>query len=273
MPIYSRIALVVNAEKAGAAVLSREVRNFLKEQGVTVKETDQHPIPKGFLQGVDLCLSIGGDGTILGVVEEAHREQVPIFGINCGKLGFLTAISGDQVVDFLNEMLQGKLVVQKRQALVGSSGDEYHFVALNDIVIKPYNPLKLSPLQVIFDGREISEYTSDGLIFSTATGSTAYNLSSGGPIIHPEVEAIVMTPICPHSLSHRSMVLPTNKVVEVICATESRMSVWTDGRQYFETHTSKSFSISISPHPILLGRLPSKPYFKVLGEKLHWGNR
>lgn len=273
MSVYSRIALVINAEKAGALELSREVRSFLKKQGVSIRETDQHPIPKGFLQTADLCISIGGDGTILGVVEEAHRSQVPIFGINCGKLGFLTAISGAQLVDFLDEMLQGKLVVQKRQALLGSSGGEDRFVALNDIVIKPYNTVRLSPLQVVFDGREISEYTSDGLIFSTATGSTAYNLSSGGPIIHPEVEAIVMTPICPHSLSHRSMVLPTNKIVEVICATESRMTVWMDGRQHFETHSSKSFSISISPHPILLGRLPSKPYFKVLGEKLHWGSR
>src|SRR5882757_2772140 len=205
-----KLAFVVNEEKAGAPELARELTIMARSAGVTFKSTTRFPLPRGYLRGCDACCVIGGDGTLLGVAREAVREQVPIIGVNRGSLGFLTTFSADEARAHFAGLLGGAYQIAQRSMLDCCTGPGSHDLALNDVLIKDEVNSRLVRLEVVADDEIVTEYTCDGLIFSTPTGSTAYNLSAGGPIIHPASEVIAMTPICPHTLSNRSIIFRHN---------------------------------------------------------------
>jgi NAD+ kinase len=265
------LAFVVNADKPGAVGLAEELVAVARDQGVRLKQTTRFPIPQGFLHGFDACCVIGGDGTLLGVVREAALEKVPIIGVNRGSLGFLTVFSPDEArADFI-ELLKGRFLVDRRAMLACSVGGGPVSLALNDILIKDEQNTKLVHLEVFADGELVTDYLCDGLIISTATGSTAYNLSAGGPIIHPDSDVIAMTPICPHTLTNRSIIFRDSVKLQVHNRTRgTRVLVGVDGHGEIKASTDDSIDISISKVRLPLAQQKGYSHFAVVRTKLKW---
>src|SRR5580698_9476637 len=215
MPPIRKLAFVINAEKEGASELAHTLVGTAERAGATVKQTTTFPVAAGYLKGQDACCVIGGDGTLLGVAREAALEQVPIIGVNRGGLGFLTTFSPEEARVQFPDLLRGAFRIDRRAMLKCAIGSAPAEVALNDVLVKAAENSRLIRLEVVADGQLVNDYVCDGLIFSTPTGSTAYNLSAGGPIVHPAAKVIAMTPICPHTLSNRAIIFRDNVQLRV----------------------------------------------------------
>lgn len=267
-----KLAFVVNEEKAGAPALARELIAIARGAGVKLKQTTRFPLPKGWLRGWDACCVIGGDGTLLGVARESAREQVPIIGVNRGSLGFLTTFSADEARSQLIPLLGGEFQVAHRAMLDCSTGPGSHDLALNDVLIKDEVNSRIVRLEVVADGELVTDYTCDGLIFSTPTGSTAYNLSAGGPIIHPAAGVIAMTPICPHTLSNRSIIFRDHVSLRVYNRTEgsSRLLVAMDGQRNLKVAAHSPVEITIAKLRLPLAQRADYSHFSVVRTKLKW---
>ena len=266
-----KLAMVVNADKDGAAALGRELATIARRAGVKLKRTSRLSLPRGWLKGCDACCVIGGDGTLLGVAHEAAREQVPIIGVNRGSLGFLTTFSADEACTQFAELLGGSVRIDYRAMLDCSTGPGAHDLALNDVLIKDEQHSRLVRLEVFADGELVTEYVCDGLIFSTPTGSTAYNLSAGGPIIHPGAAVVAMTPICPHTLSNRSIIFRENVRLRVVNRTgRSRLLVAMDGQRNLKVAGESPIEISIARRRLPLAQRPHYSHFSVVRTKLKW---
>jgi len=265
------LAFVVNAEKPGARELARVLVAAAKAKGVKLKQTTRFPLPAGFLKGSDACCVIGGDGTLLGVVREAAHEGVPIIGVNRGTLGFLTTFSPDEARLDFDDLLRGAFRLDNRTMLECSVAGGPPSLALNDVLIKDVATTKLVHLEVFADGELVTDYLCDGLIFSTATGSTAYNLSAGGPIIHPSAAVIAMTPICPHTLTNRSIIFRDSVKLRVHNRTVgSRALVGIDGHTELRASTDEAINISISKERLPLAQKRDYSHFAVVRTKLKW---
>ena len=266
-----RLAFVVNEEKEGAPALARELAAVARAGDVTFRQTARFPLPAGYLRGWDACCVIGGDGTLRGVARESAREQVPIIGVNRGSLGFLTTFSADEARLHFRELLGGAFRVDRRAMLECSNGTGSHDLALNDVLLKDENNSRLVRLEVFADDELVTDFTCDGLIFSTPTGSTAYNLSAGGPILHPSAAVIAMTPICPHTLSNRSIILREDVRLRVFNRTEnSRLLVAMDGQLNLKVSAQSPVEISISKLRLPLVQRPNYSHFSVVRTKLKW---
>lgn len=266
-----KLAFVVNEEKPGAPELARELVAIARRAGLALKQTTRFPLPKGWLRGWDACCVIGGDGTLLGVARESAREQVPIIGVNRGSLGFLTTFSADEARVQFGELLGGAFRVTHRAMLDCSTGPGSHDLALNDVLIKDEINSRLVHLEVVADGELVTDYTCDGLIFSTPTGSTAYNLSAGGPIIHPAAGVIAMTPICPHTLSNRSIIFRENVRLRVFNRSPgSRLLVAMDGQRNLKVGAQSPVEISIAKLRLPLAQRADYSHFSVVRTKLKW---
>jgi NAD+ kinase len=264
-----KLAFVVNEDKPGAVELARTLMAVAKATGVKLKLTARFPVARGFLRGVDACCVIGGDGTLLGVAREAVREQVPIIGINRGSLGFLTTFSADEARAHFGELLGGAYKVAQRSMLDCSTGSGAHDLALNDVLIKDEVNSRLVRLEVMADNELVTDYYCDGLIFSTPTGSTAYNLSAGGPLVHPSAAVIAMTPICPHTLSNRSIIFRESVRLRVFNRTDSsRLLVALDGQRNLKVGIGSPVEISISKLKLSLVQRIDYSHFAVVRTKL-----
>jgi NAD+ kinase len=271
MPAAIRtLALVVNAGKNGAPEIARDLMDIAAEHGVNVRSTHEFPLPAGLLEDCDACCVIGGDGTLLGVVGEAAREQVPIIGVNRGSLGFLTTFSAEEARAQFPALLKGKYCLAWRSLLDCSIGGQ-HVLALNDILIKEQHNSGIVRLEVRADDELVADYHSDGLIFSTPTGSTAYNLSAGGPLIHPGAEVIALTPICPHTPSNRSIVFHHDVKLRVINRDPAAcLLVAADGRHNLTTCSTEPVSISLATARLPLAQSLGYSHFSVVRAKLKW---
>lgn len=266
-----KLAFVINEEKAGAPELARELIAAARTAGVKVKQTTQFPLPRGYLRGYDACCAIGGDGTLLGVAREAAHHQVPIIGINRGSLGFLTTFSADEARAHFVGLLGGQFQVTYRSLIECCTGPGSHDLALNDVLIKNEINSRLVQLEVCADGELVTNYTCDGLIFSTPTGSTAYNLSAGGPLIHPNAAVIAMTPICPHTLSNRSIIFRENVRLRVLNrSADSRLLVAMDGQRDLKVGIGSPIEITISKLRLPLAQQLQYSHFSVVRTKLQW---
>jgi NAD+ kinase len=269
-PIRS-IAFVINAEKQGAVELARVLIATTRQKGVTFKQTSRFPLPRGYLRGCDACCVIGGDGTLLGAAREAATEQVPIIGVNRGSLGFLTTFSPDEARIEFDRILGGALKIDRRAMLACSVAGGPACLALNDVLIKDESTTKLVHLEVFADEELVTDYLCDGLIFSTATGSTAYNLSAGGPIIHPSANVIAVTPICPHTLTNRSIIFRDNVKLRVHNRTVgTRVLVGIDGHTELKVATDEAIEISIAGVRLQLAQQKNYSHFAVVRTKLKW---
>ena len=269
MPPIRSLAFVVNADKAGAAELARELMAAARRAGTRLKYTTRLPLRHGYLRGCDACCVIGGDGTLLGVAGEAARAQVPIIGVNRGSLGFLTTYSPEEARTHFTHLMAGAFHIDHRAMLAASLASAPPDLVLNDVLVKAEANSRLVRLEVLADGELVTDYLCDGIIFSTATGSTAYNLSAGGPIIHPAARVIAMTPICPHTLSNRTVIFPETVKLQVFNRTEgARLLVAMDGQRNLGVCTNGPVRISLARLRLPLAQ--HRDYFSIVRTKLNW---
>ncbi|MDH3296958.1 MAG: NAD(+)/NADH kinase [Gemmatimonadota bacterium] len=221
---------------------------------------------------LDALLTLGGDGTLLRGAGLAGPHGLPVLGCNLGKLGFLTAGPLDRLEEMLEHLKSGTLVEDKRLALeVRAVGRSWY--AVNDAVVHKSGAARLLRMRVWIDGDAVGQYSADGIILSTATGSTAYSLSAGGPILVPSLDAIVAAPICPHSLAIRPLVVGADSTIEIDILSGMRGTlVSVDGEAQVELAGGDRVSIRRSPHSLRLLRLPDDSFFSVLRRKLRWGD-
>lgn len=271
MKPIKKLAFVVNEEKSGAPELARTLIAVARQAGVKFKQTKRFPIPKGYLDGFDACCVIGGDGTLLGAARESVRSQVPIIGVNRGSLGFLTTFSSEEAQSQFPDLLSGKFKIDHRAMLDCSTGQGSHDLALNDVLIKDQINSRIVQLEVFADDELVTSYTCDGLIFSTPTGSTAYNLSAGGPLIHPDAAVIAMTPICPHTLSNRAIIFKEGVKLRVYNRTKnSRLLVAMDGQRNLKVGMDSPIEITMSKLRLPLVQRSDYSHFSVVRTKLKW---
>ncbi len=272
MQPFRKIAFVVNSQKDGAARLAKELIALARVAGVRrIKRAQAQRLPPDCFKGCDACCVIGGDGTLLGVVREAARARVPIIGVNQGSLGYLTTFSPDEARAHFGALVQGAYHIAERTLLECKTGPHRHDLALNDVLMKAEINSRLVRLEVHADGQLVTDYLCDGLVFSTPTGSTAYNLSAGGPIIHPAARVIAMTPICPHTLSNRTIVFPDGVKLKIFNRSEeSRLLVAMDGQRNRVVTEGSPIEVTISKRRLALVQPRDYAHFGVMRAKLKW---
>lgn len=222
-------------------------------------------------QKVDFLISVGGDGTLLSVVRKSFKFDKAVLGINLGTLGFLTDISMEQLPDFIKDLKKGIYKIDNRMMVEGSVNLN-KFVAFNDIVISRKSISSMIKIAGKIDGKHFNSYYGDGVIISTPTGSTAYNLSVGGPIVYPLTEAFIVTPVAPHSLTQRPLVMPVDFEIEFKIIDNQGAVVIVDGQDIYEVEQNQSIKIKIAKQKAKMIHRIQRDYFEVLNEKLRWGN-
>lgn len=226
----------------------------------------------------DLIISIGGDGTMLKSAKLSHQHQIPVTGINKGRLGFLTDINPSAANKTINNLISGKFITEDRlliETIINQDGIKNSIgIALNDVAIRRKETGRMMKVTTSIDGNYINQHEGDGFIVSTPTGSTAYSLSCGGPILKPDVEAFILVPICPHSLNDRPMVIPSNSeiLIEPILNTGEIAEIALDGDSSYEIKQGETIIINATKTPIKLIHPEDYDYFDVLRSKLLWGS-
>jgi NAD+ kinase len=225
----------------------------------------------------DLIIAVGGDGTMLYAVGLALNGEVPLLGINRGRLGFLADISPDEIETSLDQVLGGNYTPESRLLLdariVDPDGSTRASLALNDVVLQRRETGRMLDFRTSIANRYVNTHSGDGLIVATPTGSTAYSLSCGGPILEPALDAMVIVPICPHTLSDRPIVIPANLEVEInlLARSDTKAEVAIDGHSSGEISPGDRLLISRSDKRVTLIHPPGYDYYEVLRSKLHWG--
>ena len=224
----------------------------------------------------DFIIVLGGDGTLISVARLIGGSGTPILGVNLGSLGFLTEVTLDEVYPLLEKILLGEMSIDERWTLEVSvqRGDREltKYTVLNDVVINKGALARMILMETVIDGKYLNTYRADGLIISTPTGSTAYSLSAGGPIIHPKVGAIIISPICPHTITNRPIVVRDDVMVEVTLRSENEdVLVTLDGQEGYPLQYLDKVVVKKSTNSIRLITSPDKDYYEVLRQKLRWG--
>ncbi|HUT71345.1 MAG TPA: NAD(+)/NADH kinase [Desulfatiglandales bacterium] len=227
---------------------------------------------------VDLVVVLGGDGTLLGAARKVGHYGLPILGINLGGLGFLTEIPVEMLYQDMEKVINGEISIEPRlmlQASVLRNGEEKcRFTVLNDVVINKGALARIIDLRVSVDNHFLTTFRADGLIVSTPTGSTGYNLSAGGPILYPDLEALILTPICPFTLTHRPIIVPDTSVIDVQMGENSEEVILTfDGQVGFDLVDNDRVIISKSEKKLKLIKSPDQDYYDILRTKLKWGEQ
>ncbi len=283
-----RVGLVAKPDAPEAQRVVRQLVEWLAARGLTVvleKETaalapsaSVTSASKSDLPGqVEALIVLGGDGTLLSMARAVGDLGVPILGVNLGVLGFLTATTLEEMLPALEALLAGGMAVEERMMLAArvvrggqATGD---YIALNDVVITKSAMSRIIDLAVSVDGRHATAYRADGLIISTPTGSTAYNLSAGGPILFPTMDAVVLTPIAPHTLSNRPIVLPGAQRIDVTLRVDQEVMLTMDGQVGVPLRERDVVEVQKARARIRLLRFAQKDFFSVLRTKLKWGER
>ena len=266
------------AKKLAAWLESHGKKVFIDSDTAAAIKMDGHD-REAIPSLVEMLIVLGGDGTLLSasrLVADAHRD-VPIFGVNLGSLGFMAEVSLDELYDNLEKAIAGKLATEDRIMLTASvlrGGKRLsQYRVLNDAVINKGALARMMELRVSVDDGHLTTLRADGLIIATPTGSTAYSLSAGGPIVHPTLHCFVVTPICPHTLSNRPIVVPDNVVVTVCLTSQSEDVLLTlDGQIGFPLMPNDVVEIKKSRFKMKLIKHPAKSYYEILRTKLKWGN-
>jgi NAD+ kinase len=293
-PLITRVGIVAKANLVAAADHLSRLTGLLAARGVVPVVDDdtaalmasptscetrtRDALPKA----VDLVVVLGGDGTLLGMATRIAQSgrDVPLLGVNFGSLGFLTETRIDEMDATLASVLDGTATYDERMMLHAevqrADGVADRRVVLNDVVFTKAALSRIIEVSVAVGGLAVTTVKADGLIVATATGSTAYNLAAGGPIVHPRVDAMVLTPIAPHTLTNRPIVIPGHEVIEVrprIAAGAQDIFVTYDGQAGYPLREGDLVRIRRSERMLKLVKSPSRSYFELLHEKLHWGER
>jgi NAD+ kinase len=287
---FKSVGIISNPKKPEASSCVRKVLDILSSYDVKVfmdEETCQL-IEKECRSDVNIVdrvnlpdkaevmVVLGGDGTFLNVAKLVDKRKVPLLGVNFGTLGFLTEVTVDNVDDSIHRMLMGKFIEERRPAirvkLIRSNGHVLIHRCINEVSIKRDILARIIEIEMEADGSFMSTFRGDGVIVATPTGSTAYSLSAGGPIIVPILDAILITPVCPHALTMRPLVVSgkTNLKVRLKTENETVMVIF-DGQEGIELRKGDTLEITRSPYDLFVLRDPLKSYYQTLREKLNWG--
>ncbi|MFT3707490.1 MAG: NAD(+)/NADH kinase [Archangium sp.] len=278
------IALIVRPKKPEAVALAKELiaqfpdRKFLVEEHVGESLGVKPSAPQEIAETAELAVILGGDGTLIHGARVFRGKPVPLMGVNLGSLGFMTEIPVNEAVQTLKQVFDGKARIDSRMKLTCRLfRDDKMLVddeVLNDVVINKSALAKIAAHETWLDGAYVATYNADGVIFSTPTGSTAYSLSAGGPIVHPAVDCVVVTPICPHALTQRPVVVPGDQLLSVKLTSDLEDVYLTiDGQVGRPLQKGDRIEVQKSPHRLMLVRNPRLDYFAILRQKLHWGER
>ncbi|SMO57503.1 NAD+ kinase [Balnearium lithotrophicum] len=292
-PVFKKVGIVANPTKPESGEGFKRVSKKLLESGVKVftdeetcrlvginwcsefekiKVIDRLLLP----DKVELILVLGGDGTFLTVAKLVDKRPVPILGINFGTLGFLAEITIDEIEECIERVLKGEFVVENRPVLrvkvLRRNGHVSIYRCVNEVAIKRDTLARIIEVEVTAGKDYVTTFRGDGVIVATPTGSTAYSLSAGGPIIYPTLNAMLLTPICPHTLTLRPLVLSGETCLSARLKTESEnVMVIFDGQEGIELRVGDTIEITRSPYDLLILRDPNKSYYQTLREKLKWG--
>jgi NAD+ kinase len=286
--MYRTIGIISRPRREEVAAVAPGLIKWLREHGLNVsydRETSSCVSqPDGILSREelarvsDLLIVLGGDGTILAAARSLGANNVPILPINLGGLGFLTSVTQPEIYSILEPVLAGNSSVSERTFLEaevfrGTQSLARHR-ALNDAVFNKGALARIVDLSLAINSEFVVDYKADGLIVCTPTGSTAYSLSAGGPIVEPAVPAFVVTPICPHTLTHRPLVIPESSEIEItLREAEEPVYLTLDGQIGVELHTADRTTIRATPQKLRLLRPAGKTYYEILRNKLKWGER
>ncbi len=284
---YRRVGICVKPDQPQLAALVEGLAQWLTQRGL---EVALDPQAAGFVGApetpradlvakVDLAIALGGDGTLLAVARAIGRRAVPILGVNLGSLGFLAEIASGELYETLDSVLEDRFQLESRMRLeVVAHRDGAcvgRYLALNDAVIAKTALSRMIDLETRADGAEVTTYHADGLIVATPTGSSAYSLSAGGPLLVPGLGAILLTPICPHTLTQRPLVVPESCEIEVRVQDTrgGEVHLTVDGQVGCELAEGDRIRVRGSPHPVQLLVPPGRNRFQVMRHKLRWGER
>lgn len=277
VPRATKVALETAAwleKKKCQVVVADEAKPFIeKKKGVKAVPKEELPA------NCDMVIVFGGDGTFLSIARQMIWKSIPILGVNLGTLGFLTEVKVEEIYETLDLVLKGKYQVEERsmlEACVKREGKElFCLPVLNDVAITKSAIARVIDFQLALNGTPVALIKADGLIAATPTGSTAYSLAAGGPIMHPQVDAMIITAICPHSLNVRPLVIPDNATVEVeLQKKDGDIMLTLDGQFGYELHQGDKILITkYKRHSLLVVQSPKRDYFELLRTKLSLGAR
>ena len=288
-----RIGIIAKQNKPEAVPIVRNLVEWLRPQKIElyIEEGMENLIdsaPSGpYLSSckreeisahVEMIIVLGGDGTLLSVARQVWNKNIPILGVNLGGLGFLTEITLDELYRVLERIIQDDFEINEREvldtAVIRKGKRIAEFTVLNDAVINKGALARIIDLETTINGEYLSTFRSDGLIISTPTGSTAYNLSAGGPIVYPSLHTIIITPICPHTLTIRPIIIPDDvKIRALLKSRNEEVTLTLDGQQGFSLGFEDVVEVGKAEGRILLIKSPYRHYFELLREKLKWGER
>jgi NAD+ kinase len=287
MPDIKIVGIIAKPGIPHASSIVPELVRWLNDRGFATRLDQEAAIYLGRTdglaradvpEGTQLVIVLGGDGTLLSAARAVAGRAIPLLPVNLGGLGFLTAITMDQLYPELERAFRGEQRVVPRRMLHADlvrRGDVVKsYEALNDVVISKTQFARMIDLEALVDSQYVSTFKADGLIIATPTGSTAYSLSAGGPIVFPAVAAICITPVCPHTLTNRPVLVPESSVIELIShATDNEAFLTIDGQVGEPLLNGDSVICRSSEHRVLLVRPPKMFFFDVLRQKLKWGER
>jgi NAD+ kinase len=266
-----RVGLIGNSEKAGCAAIIRKAAQIIQRAGRKVLVDDD---PVKLAREADLLLVFGGDGTMLRAARDIAGSTTPLLGINIGGLGFLTAVPSGKLPQALNHIWRGEFKFESRALIEVAGvchGKKIRATALNDIVVSRGAVSRLISLDVSVDGELITRYRCDGLIISSPTGSTAYSLAAGGAVVLPTADVFALTPICPHALSNRSIILPLSSAVHVKAISPLLATILSvDGQVVAQLDAGDEVTIRRSRSALRLISLADSSFLEAMRRKLHW---
>lgn len=275
------VALFRNKLNLQSKNLALGIREFFSSQGVEVvtedddaKEMGASPLSEIDPKEIQFIISLGGDGTILGILHQHEELDAPILGINMGHLGFMADVQIADVYPSLQDLIQGAYKIEERIMLQGETLQGEKSFAINDIVVHRAKNPSLVQISVHANGLYLNTFEADGIIIATPNGSTAYSLAAGGPILSPLLEAMVITPICPHTISNRPIVLTADQEIQIQYLSEYEpVEVRADGISHTQLRTGEVFHISRSTKKFKLVSLLRQDYFTTLRTKLGWAGK
>jgi NAD+ kinase len=273
-----RVGFVVHAGRQAALSSADQLIGWLRERGVVTRSlkgevagSDEERLPEGFADGLDLVVSIGGDGTLLRAAELASRADAPVLGVKVGRLGFLTEVEPEDAPGFLEQILGGKMILEERMALVAVPRDApwtEEAWALNEVILEKRARHRLITLRARIGGEHVTTFSADGGIVATPTGSTAYSFSTRGPIVSPRLECLLLTPVSPHMVFDRSIVVPADELLELEVVGEEPGLLSADGRPGLEMPLGSSIVVRRAERPARLVRQGNSPsFFSLVREK------
>lgn len=285
--MIKKVGIIAKTQHRMAGESLKKISGWLKDRGIEVymdKDTSGVIGEKSHYKRAEipsltgLIIVLGGDGTLLSVARLIEERDVPILGVNLGSLGFLTEIGMDEIYPVLENVIRGDFTVENRIMLdvfIYREGKMVaNYCALNDVVINRGTLARIVYLEIKINGLYVTTYRSDGLIIATPTGSTAYSLAAGGPIVYPTMNALILSPICPHTLTNRPIVIPDDVKIEINLITPDEGALATlDGQVGYSLNYRDTIEVRKAKNTIKLIQSPGKNYYEVLRKKLKWGGR